>query len=188
MVDLASAAVVEVYSQYLPQLEGEVAVEVTIANNEIGRPVIDGTTDYNPGPGRCAKVVIKLPSLLPNAVFFSMFYVALHEIGVHAVQELYAARAPIPPARYHAFAEGLVDQAITTAVQSRAKTYDPKTDRLLGAIKQRRDARGKDERKNAINLHREIHRGTRAFGTLVQLGAELESILNGNNMEDVPKR
>ena len=186
LVGHARDMVAEIYARYLPGLRAKVAVEVCITNNDAGRTIVDGATLWEGSPDRRASVTLKVPPVLPAPVFYSLFYVALHEIGVHAVQEMVGMREPVPPATHRAFAEGFVDEAVTQAARHLERgEFDRDLHRALRAIEDRRGERAREDYKGE-DWPLEIRRGVDAFETLLGLGREIGRARAADERGDPP--
>ncbi|TNE66392.1 MAG: hypothetical protein EP335_03755 [Alphaproteobacteria bacterium] len=139
-IDIAATLAEEMYRRHFPKLNEQVLARVTVrgnANSAVRQ--VNGITSHdfvNQIPE--AKIGISVPTrTLDQSVFHSLVYVALHEMAVHAVQEVFGRAAPKPPKRFIAFADGLVDEAVYQELDASKWARDNSS--ALRAAQARRD-------------------------------------------------
>lgn len=123
--ELARFFVEQLYGDLLPP--GFVHAEVSFVPPATGQSTVNGTTLYrsrssmrrtyaDQGPLRTVDVSISLPLELDVEKLHSILYVAVHELGVHSVQQLGLPRAPNKDDTDPILVEGMVEAAIYDAL------------------------------------------------------------------------
>lgn len=121
-IEIARTIVEEMYGHFLRPVQVIAQVDFTrptfdVVNGETMRCPKQKLRRIGTDPvARGVNVRFSLPVEYTDETAASLLYVAVHELGIHAVQQWHLREAPAGEMQYKTFSEGLVEAAVSSAL------------------------------------------------------------------------